>query len=181
MFCIERSISIQQGQIAPSPSSAAKMPALIIEQERRPVCNGRPADNCGLPVYIFHPAFAEFLLELTNPSLILTADDYRKTQEYITLSSSFYPTELVRQDAIITSLKAAMSFDLFSVKNRDGTWPDGTIMMPTTVREVHAPVGIWELKNEIGSGGSDPSIQGALSYRKIWAVEDVCCMPTSAI
>jgi hypothetical protein len=174
IFCVGRTISVRQGRDAPAPSSAAKLPTLKTEQERRPVMNGRPAGNSGLPVHLFNPAFSQFQLALTDPTLILTADDYRNAHKYIKLSSDLYISKPLRQEAILASLKSAIYFDILSI-TIDGALPDGTIMVPTA--EDYVPAGLWELKNEIGAGGSDPSVQGAFSYRKIWAQEKVCRSP----
>lgn len=79
MFCTsfaEHATSVQNGINAPPPSSGAQLPAFKHEQEVRPVMNGRPMENCGLPVHLFHPASSHFQRTLVDPNIELTADDY---------------------------------------------------------------------------------------------------------
>jgi len=64
-----------------------------------------------------------------NP--ILTANNYIKTHEYISVSAELYVTKPLQLEAILTSLNAAIHFDLLGVKNTDGTIPDSSIVMPT--------------------------------------------------
>ena len=139
--------------------------------------NGRPLEKHGLPVHLFHRAFSHFQHTLTDPSLSLTADDYRNAHEYITVSAAHYASQRLRQDAILAPLRWAIHFDLVTVESEDGVTPDGTVLMPTTTNKILVPGGLCELKNEIGTGGSDLATQGSMSYRKVWALDKVHCMP----
>ncbi|KAG8962289.1 hypothetical protein FRC03_004401 [Tulasnella sp. 419] len=57
-------------------------------------------------------------------------------------------------------------------------------ILSTTVDAGTVSLLIIEFKNEIGVGGNDPGVQGALSYRKIWcedsllSVRESCCCPS---
>ena len=81
------------------------------------------------------------------------------------MSAELYDTGLPRQKAISTSMNAAMRFDLLDFKNADGTILECSIVTPTADNH-NAIAGIFEFKNEIGTGGSDPTIQGSLSLGK---------------
>ena len=168
--------SVQQGKDAPAPSIAAKTTTFKEEQEKRPIFNGRPFENHGLPVHLFHPAFSQFQRTRDDPSLNLTAKDYHNAHQYITLSAALYDTESLRQEAILRSLNSAISFDLHGVKSEGGTMPNGSIVL-RTASDSQAIAGIYELRNEIGMGNSDPAVQGSLSYRKAWVSDKVCCVP----
>lgn len=54
--------------------------------------------------------------------------------------------------------------------------PDGTFVVATADGHV-ARAGIYELKNEIGTGHSDPAIQGSLSFMKACVLNEVCHVP----
>jgi hypothetical protein len=66
---------------------------------------------------------------LTSPNVNLAVNDYIRAHQYISVSAALYACG---QEAILTSLNAAICFDLISVKNEDGTIPDSSIVMPTT-------------------------------------------------
>lgn len=136
--------------------------------------NGRP--HHGLPVHLFHPAFSQFQHTLADPNINLTADDYINTHKYMSVSAELYPTEPLRREAILTCLNEVIHFHLISVTNADGTNADGSVVAPTADNYT-ARSGFHELKNEVGSGGSDPTIQGALSYRKTWISDEVSWVP----
>lgn len=189
MFCTsfaEHATSVQNGINAPPPSSGAQLPAFKHEQEVRPVMNGRPMENCGLPVHLFHPAFSHFQRTLVDPNIELTADDYSRAYKYMRVSAALYETKALRYDAISTCLREAVCFGLIPVVNADGTKADGSILT-LTLDNYPARAGIYELKNEIGTGSSDPTIQGSLSYRKTWVsrtlapIRRACCCPSFII
>ena len=93
------------------------------------------------------------------------------------MSAALYATEYLWQEVILTSLNAAIRFHLLTgVKNEDGTIPSGTIVMPTADNH-NARGRFYELKNEIGTGSSDPTIQESLSYRKAWVSDEVHYVP----
>lgn len=138
--------------------------------------NGRPMENCELPVHLFHPAFSHFQRTLVDPNINLTADDYSRAYKYMCVSAALYETKARRHDAISTCLSEAVGFSLIPVVKPDGTKADGSILT-LTLDNHQARTGIYELRNEIGADSSDPAIQGSLSYRKTWVSRMVRCIP----
>ena len=138
--------------------------------------NGWPMGNHGLPVYLFHPVFSHFQCTLIDPNINLTTDDYSRAYKYMCVSATLYKMKAWRRDTISTCLSEAVHFGLSPVMNADGTKVDGSIVTPT-LDNYPARAGIYELKNEIGAGSSDPAIQGSLSYRKTWVSKTVHCIP----
>jgi len=59
------------------------------------------------------------------------------------------------------------------VENEDKSKSDGNLQTITTSGQIGLRV-ILAMKNEIGRGRSDPTIQAALSYAKYWAQPQVC-------
>jgi len=171
-------MSVQQGKDALSPSHGATALAFPKEQKEWPIMNGRPLELHGPPIHLFHQAFSDFQHTFTHPSLNLTANDYGNAHRYILVSAELYASEQQRHKAILHSLNEAIGFSLFSLKSENGAMPDGTILMGVAGNlKVLVPGGIFELKNEIGEGSSDPATQGSLSYRKMWVSDKVCCVP----
>jgi hypothetical protein len=117
-------MSVQQGKDALAPSSASKFPAFKNGQHKRPIMNGRPMENHGLPVHLFHPAFSRFQNTLADRNVVLTAADYTETHKYISVSAELYDREALRQQAILNSLNAVIHFDLLMI-------PDSCILTPT--------------------------------------------------
>ena len=58
--------------------------------------------------------------------------------------------------------------------NQDGTTPDFVVYQ--AVLSDAAAVVICEVKSELGTGGSDPSVQLSFSFGRYWASDDVCSM-----
>jgi hypothetical protein len=54
-------------------------------------------------------------------------------------------------------------------------------LLTAKVGLLDAYIGIIEGKNEIGSGGTDPSLQGAIYYRDYWSQTVVCLIFYSLI
>jgi hypothetical protein len=158
-------LSVQQGKDAPSPSSASKISAFNNEQAKRPIMNGRPIEKHGLPVHLFHPAFTRFQETFSDRNVVLNADDCAKAHTYLDVSAELYDWEPLRRKAILSSLGEAIGFDFFNDS-------DGCIVTPTADNH-NAVAAFYELNNEVGTGGSDPAIRGALSFRKKWVTDEV--------
>ncbi len=138
--------------------------------------NGRPAENHGLPVHLFHPAFSLFQRTLADPSIELSSKDYAIAHGYISASAALYGTESQRYNTTSVYLAEAMQFSLTHSANSDRTSADGSFLVPT-LNFLNAIAGVYRLKNEIGAGSSDPTIQGSLLYRKAWVSGEVCSIP----
>ena len=83
--------------------------------------------------------------------------------EFLMRSTACYGTESARQDAVVPSLRKLLGRGLVG----------GTISYSTTQTVVPAPLLFFKLKNEIGSGTGDPTLQAGLSYRAYWSQNKV--------
>ena len=83
--------------------------------------------------------------------------------EFLVCSAAYYGTESARQDAVTPSLKTLLGRGLVG----------GTIFYSTTQTVVPAPLLFFKLKDEIGSGNGDPTLQAGLSYRAYWSQNKV--------
>ncbi|KIO17350.1 hypothetical protein M407DRAFT_85083 [Tulasnella calospora MUT 4182] len=144
---------------------------------------GRPFETTGPPISIYHTVFSEFKTHIEAPNAA-PPEDVVTAFHLIQAAAKVYPNENARLRSIrpfiekllkrlVPRLPAGYSFD-----------PDGVALYDAPVGLV--PLLVMEAKNDIGAGGSDPDVQGAFSFRKMWAEEDspisevpnVCCCPS---
>ncbi|GBB83306.1 hypothetical protein RclHR1_10030001 [Rhizophagus clarus] len=118
----------------------------------------------------FHPVFGQFLIDYRNHKLNVPAERYVQVQEFCNKAGQIYQNEGVRQKALrpfFTSLFDGIQ--PISIVTSNGSIDDDVLLTDNVVLgEKAAPI-LWEYKNEIGTGGKDPSIQGGCGYAKYWA------------
>lgn len=158
---------VEAARIAPPPSSVAPLQAFGNEQEKRPVLNGRPLYNSGLPVGLFHPVFNSFHAATRSQEYFKAdAKTYSAVRALFGAFADIYTSKEERIAAIDRHLVPLLgsSFDIVVVQ---GFKSDGVIMQPCGFATAYLV--IREFKNEIGTGHADPYNQASLSYRKYWA------------
>ncbi|KAG9078891.1 hypothetical protein FS749_009054 [Ceratobasidium sp. UAMH 11750] len=132
--------------------------------------NGRPATRTGPPIVLYHPVFGRFLSNLRSTAPI-SPTIYAQTTRYFTVSQELYETEFGQRPTPTT---------------RDQSSQEGLQVLLGSFMSEHdgACLIVTEMKNEIGTGDSDPSIQAAQSYSRYWgdpkrqALLDQCCCPS---
>ncbi|CAE6501782.1 unnamed protein product [Rhizoctonia solani] len=153
--------------IRKTTSSTAAAPKNFRAQQSGPdyINIGRPAEKAWFPIVLHHPVFGRFLarLQSTDP---IDPKVYQHTSNYFYLSQNLYAEENnnsnARDETIRSSLERLLGGTL--VKNSaDGVQADGVLAGPEATY-----IQIMEMKNEIGTGSSDPSIQAAQSYSRYW-------------
>ena len=178
LVVLEVERDVETARRALPPSSGAVMPAFSMEQQNRPVLNGRPATNYGPPIGLFHPVFDSFRSAITStkplPDNAATDTDtgeltiYMRVERFFSTCADIYRTEDSRLKAVNDQLSELLGFRLVVVQE-DGVKSDGLIIHPCGSSLAY--LAILELKNEIGTGNADPANQGSLAYRKYWAAE----------
>ena len=83
--------------------------------------------------------------------------------ELLVRSTAYYETESARQDAVSAPLKTLLGRGLV----------DGKMSYSTVRTVVPVPLLFFKLKNEIGTGAGDPTLQASLSYHKYWSQNKV--------
>ncbi|CAE6493838.1 unnamed protein product [Rhizoctonia solani] len=142
------------------------------------IFNGRPQEADGLPVGLFHPVFDSFQQRIDSDSFAPTPMQLSATLTLLTASQKIYDTEPVRTEALIPLLQRLLGRHIAEVSIR-GTKSDGAIHESNGAYSM-----IMEIKNEIGTGGCDPSIQGAIAFANYWGqgsfewLRDQCCCPS---
>ncbi|CAE6446212.1 unnamed protein product [Rhizoctonia solani] len=165
-------------------SSEAAQPAIFRAQQatNNYILNGRPAGLTGPPIVLYHPVFGNFLRNLKSLEP-LSAKLYEDTAHYLQTSQDLYPDESSRRQGREDSsrhLLGPLLGDLLLKVRESGAEPDGVFTGDNGAWCI-----IMEMKNEIGSGASDPSIQAAQSYTRAWkglpGFTDRCCCPSILI
>ncbi|CUA78453.1 Sorting nexin-25 [Homo sapiens] [Rhizoctonia solani] len=171
-------------------SSSAAQPRKFRAQQTGPdyINIGRPAQKSWLPIVLYHPVFGRFLRRLRSNDPI-DPDIYAYTRDHFIVSQELYEEDITRSNSKATSRDKVTRESLHRLlgdalqKIRvNGVEADGVITGPDASCLV-----IMEMKNEIGLGSSDPSIQAAESYMRYWSDDlvarwrDWCCCPSILI
>ncbi|KAK0199567.1 hypothetical protein DFS33DRAFT_1367992 [Desarmillaria ectypa] len=176
----------------PTPSRQAKSIDYKDHQSKKlPIFDGRydvdnPQNTEGLPISLYNPVFSQFRTEFAKEDLPVPKKVMLATVEVIDVSSAIYSGnrmgEKRRREALAPALSEAIGYSIERIVNSDNTDADGTILHRVNGNSVALLQS--EIKDEIGTGGSDPSIQGGLSVRRFWAqtnratYRDATCCPT---
>ena len=170
---------IKDAIIGPSPPSAATLNGLREEQgKRHPIWNGRPSMNRGIPIQLYHPSFAKFLRVVRDDTvgIDLKPEDYSATHSLFQSSAVLYESEARRLDATELFLNKVIRHQispLWVSGEQVSMKADGAYEAGCKSLRVYALAAIKEDKNEIGTGGCDPSDQCALGFRLYYAREEV--------
>ena len=148
-------------------SSAAQVVNFAEGQRKHPVLNGRPINCHAEPIGLYHPVFNDFQDAMANPEpLCYDATTYSAVRSIFDVFSRIYDDEKERVATIQEHLQTLLGRRLGVVAGQ-GVISDGVIS--TSCRTSTAYLLIQEVKNEIGTGHSDPYNQASLAYRRYWA------------
>ena len=175
------SVSAAQAALAPS-SVTASVTKYKEEQQVHPIFNGRPLERRGPPVVIYNESLAKLKHELHNiaNSPEPPASHIASTAELFQVAAEIHKTEDQREKEIYDYLERLVGQPLDrSVRSFGKSSKLATKVDATVVQNIQHPsfgkkavVAYVELKNELGMCG-DGGLQGALSFRKFVAGEDV--------
>ncbi|CAE6471454.1 unnamed protein product, partial [Rhizoctonia solani] len=145
------------------------------------ILNGHPLEAKGLPIGLFHPVFDSFEGRIDSPSFTATPLQLSSARALLAASQYLYGKETGAGGRTET-LKPLLNRLLgVFIQNSGvlGTHSDGLVQAQTGGYQM-----IMEVKNEIGVGGCDPSIQGAVAYANYWGDDRSewmtrrCCCPS---
>ncbi|KAK0203313.1 hypothetical protein DFS33DRAFT_1474383 [Desarmillaria ectypa] len=180
----------------PTPSQQARSIYYKDHQSnKRPIFDGRydvdnPKNTEGLPISLYNPVFAQFRTEFAKEDLPVPKEVMLATVEVVDVSSAIYSGnmlgEMCRRESLAPALSKAIGHSIEHTINPDNTEADGTILHQpkNAVNGTTVPLLLSEIRDEMGTGGSDPSIQGGLSVRYFWAQKNcttyrnATCCPT---
>ncbi|KAG8689907.1 hypothetical protein FRC11_014955, partial [Ceratobasidium sp. 423] len=161
--------SFQKGKPA---SQAAVVSSFIVQQDgETPLLNGRPFKHTGLPVQLYHPVFDTFTNAL-DTSEELGNSRYAQVETLLHACQEIYPDEKIRRVKIEPYFCQILSsrIDEHRVPKCQA---DGAITYSEQYGFLKAYCAILEVKNEVGTGQSDPSIQGGESYGIYWSQDEM--------
>lgn len=153
------------------PSTVAARHEFFKQQRKEIILNGRPPNCVGPPIFLYHEVFSKFSSDFNNENLDLSNGLCAWTSELIETMANEHINEDSRKNAFINHITEFIG-KLLEVRIEDGSSNDGMLLIETACGENGLRI-IHEIKNEIGEGGSDPTIQATLSYSKYWAQEQV--------
>ncbi|CAG8680822.1 2680_t:CDS:1, partial [Paraglomus brasilianum] len=157
---------VKQQLCAPS-SIGSKKRMFFMNQEENIILT----PNCqGPSVVLYQDVFSQFLNDLNDQTLKVTAEDYKWTRELLSLMATSYSNETDRWKAFNEHFSELISYTI-ETSNTDGTI-NGIICTIPVFGKYGARI-ILEMQNEIGEGNNDPTIQAAVEYAKFWADEPV--------
>lgn len=143
-----------------------------IQKKSTLILNGRPSSHIGPPIVLYEGIFGRFLDDLKNETLAIDDTVISNTLDIIRTAAELYDLEKDRVQAmnnVLTKICGAFT----SINNLDGTEVDAIVDVTINGLSQRAALVIGEYKNEIGTGGRDPTIQGGLVYSRYWAQSDV--------
>lgn len=163
-----------------SPSTGAHLDTLRRTQKMirlDATYNSRPPSLEPPPISIYHPVFGQFtrLMAESHENLDFTQEELEHAMKFILASLPFYDTEVERKDEI-RALKIVHGHILMGAPMASGSAnPDGCVyIVLKQFDDIAIPILILELKNEIGTGDSDPMSQSECCYVKINGKMEVC-------
>ncbi|CAG8558173.1 9147_t:CDS:2 [Funneliformis caledonium] len=176
--------TVNIGLKAKPPSSGAKPSTFFTTQINNPILNGRPLELTGPPISIYNRNFTQFLEDFNNIELEVPHEILEWVMDIISASADRY----LNEDGRMKKMREILSkkFGTIALTSYGkGFQCDG--LLTAKVGLLDAYIGIIEGKNEIGSGGTDPSLQGSIYYRDYWSqtvveqIRDCCCVPSFII
>lgn len=154
--------AISVGLKAAAPSSASKVNTISNQQDKYPLYNGRPPDNCAFDIRLFHPVFENFSRQY-HGSEKLANEEKAAAHNFLVGSAGYYETESARRDTAKPSLEVLLGRSFMG----------GTIPCWDTQNGLLVPLLFFDVKNEVGTGGADITTQVGLSYREHWSQNEV--------
>ncbi|KEP48576.1 kinase domain protein [Rhizoctonia solani 123E] len=172
-----------QALIRYSASATARHDEFLRQQwGKYHILNGRPRQHTGPPIVLYHPVFGNFLSNLQS-SDSLDPEFEKQIFEYFWASQQIYAVE-ERKSQVKGGDDANPRDALKEFLGQLWKLSEESAALDTAAIHVGGHCIILEMTNEIGTGGSDPSVQAAQSYSRLWQSSnlfDRCCCPSILI
>lgn len=152
---------------SPPPSSVVSSASQFLKIQNEPkqrILNGRPLQNHGLPVELYHPVFDKFRTDANDMTLEITSDDYNDVTNLYAKAAEIYEIEADRDIGTKVLLQKLLGakFETRFVKGPGTAHANEVITLE--MEETVAFIAVMEMKNEIGSAKCDPATQASFSY-----------------
>ncbi|KAF8955828.1 hypothetical protein BDZ97DRAFT_1926207 [Flammula alnicola] len=131
-----------------------------------------PLTTVAPPIHIFHPIFEQFSHDYSDPNLELSREFLLQVRDLMSFASQLQPSEVPSNATWRLLLSRLLGISVQDVENPDTTHTDGIALVNITDLGETVPFFFSELKNNLGEGGCDPSIQAGCSMRRAWVQSD---------
>ena len=160
--------------LLPSSSSvvARKFPAMQADSEMR-ILNGRPLQNHGLPIELYHPIFDKFRTDANEMTLEISPEDYKDVARLCVKAAEIYEDKDTRSDEMHPELEKLLAAKLTKRKANGSRGAHADRVITFDLQETQAFLAVMNVKNEIGTGHCDPAVQAASTYASYMAQPDV--------
>lgn len=145
----------------------------MVEQERHPMKIGRPYEETGPPIFIYHPIFSRFRTLVDDPSATPLAEDEVTAFNLIQAAADICLEETKSMEHMRLCLERLLARNLVGAPPKYKCRPSGVLFHEVAAGTV--PLLVMEAEKAINSDGPDPDVRGAFSYRKLW-VSSVSCL-----
>lgn len=177
-----RLAAVKASCVRPSPSTGAKVAErrlVQIESRSDRAYNYRPALFYGPSILIYEKAFAVFLQDIDTH--IPTSEELEHSHEFVSAALDFYHDEDARQFAMENTMRYYMGIPAMATTLTYNTRikPDGARVCTQHLRDFQPISAFFELKNEIGEGGSDPFAEAECDYAAVYLSSTVLCLYSS--
>ncbi|CUA77963.1 hypothetical protein RSOLAG22IIIB_12942 [Rhizoctonia solani] len=148
------------------------------------IYNNRPQNADGLPIGLFHSVFDSFQRRINSASFSPTPLQLSNTLPLLTVSQDLYKTEIgpnVRTEALKSLLSKLLDHHIRECSIPE-TKSGGVVQDSNGAYSM-----IVQVKNEVGTGGCDPSIQAAIAFANYWSdhqphwLKQQCCCPSMTL
>ncbi|KAG8734821.1 hypothetical protein FRC10_011395, partial [Ceratobasidium sp. 414] len=169
-------------------ASLAATHSQFASQQKAPetaILNGRPQERVGLPVQLFHPVFDKFTKTLESAE-VLAPPKYAATEKLLNASPNIYRAEEHRWRDLLPLMTTALASEIVTDIVPKCT-ANGVVTCVDVDTALKGYCAIIEVKNEVGTGNCDPTIQAAESFAIYWSQEkmtslrNICCCPSLII
>jgi len=163
----EQQRNIKKIRSYPAPSTFALLNNFIEYQTRdQQLLIHRPPECVGPPVRIYHNVFNQFLRDYHNEELEMGKEHYQWTLEFIHDMAKIYRSKPDRQQVFNEKIRQLFGEELRLIHLDDNSSNDGVLECNVHSKSVLRL--LVEIKNEIGTGGCDPTVQAEASYAKYY-------------
>ncbi|KAF5340817.1 hypothetical protein D9757_015128 [Collybiopsis confluens] len=137
------------------------------------------------PIEVYHPVFGNFL-QRCREEVEIPEDILLHTASLLRSASRVAVKEAPRDAESREILAQILGVALEHISNQDKSSSD-YMSVALTSMNINAASTVSEVKSELGSGGSDPSTQSALSYARFYcsheraSIREICSCPTFLI
>lgn len=152
------------------PSSVAKANVITKQQDEPSLYNGRPPTSQGFNVWLFHTAFENFARRYHGSEKPVDERE-AAVHEFLVHSAGYYENKKARLTRARPLFRTLLGCELLEVENHGGSYAAGTILYSTAQAIIGIRFPHFELSNEIGTGGTDATLQAGLLNRKFWSYE----------